>query len=199
MNETSSRSKRAPPVRRSSSTASEARYNTSPKAAPPIGVAIKSLVDGYSHSMKNSHMPLPAIAKSSDCQKLNPLARAALKYRLPLYGCRKVLVPRLSLSQISPCLKFSFIVCRDMYDQSPCCTYRSNAQSPILNPATSADARQKCLFVILATSVESGGTCSTVWNWIGIWACICMDNASATPAATVRNKTYMETPVLFIS
>ena len=59
--------RRAPRVR-SSMTASEARKSTSPMAVPPIGVAMKSLVEGYSHSMKSSHMPEPAMAKRLDCQ-----------------------------------------------------------------------------------------------------------------------------------
>lgn len=31
-------------------------------------------------------MALPPIANNSDCQKLNPLERPALKYNEPLYG-----------------------------------------------------------------------------------------------------------------
>ena len=48
-----------------------------------MGVAIMSFLDGYSLSINISHMALPPNANNSDCQKLNPLARPALKYNEP--------------------------------------------------------------------------------------------------------------------
>ena len=78
MNAASSLPKRSPPEARSSSIMSDVRKKASPNAAPPMGVAMMSLADGYSHSMNSSHMALPPMAKSYDCQKLYPLERAAL-------------------------------------------------------------------------------------------------------------------------
>lgn len=65
-----SRAARSAPVVRSSTIVSDMRWVISPSTMPPMGVAIMSLVEGYSFSMNSSHISEPPAAKRDDCQKL---------------------------------------------------------------------------------------------------------------------------------
>jgi hypothetical protein len=61
-----------------SSTYEERRYVASPKAMPPMPVAIMSLYEAGCVSPKNSQMVAPVIAVKVDAQKPSPLERPEL-------------------------------------------------------------------------------------------------------------------------
>ncbi len=75
----SSPTRRARPVSRVSRINQPARWNISPSAMPPIVVVTKSLIEAWFRSPKYSQVRLPKAASGADSQKLNPLARPALK------------------------------------------------------------------------------------------------------------------------
>jgi hypothetical protein len=85
----------------------ENRKKVSPRVFPPMLVAIQSFTAGWCTSPKYSHMKLPAQVYGIDSQYVIPFDRAALKYRLPWYGCAYMFVAKLLSSYSNPFWMFS--------------------------------------------------------------------------------------------